>query len=76
MHNLYINLADAIPELLHFPMKDHIFNRDVSFVIIEQMRKSTLTKKTKKKLLKHTEKFWIIKLETLKPKGLREKLNK
>ena len=57
-------------------MKDHIFNRDVSFIIIDQMRKSTLTKKTKKMLLKHTEKFWIIKLETLKPKGLREELNK
>ena len=35
-------------------MTDHIFNKDASFVI-EQMRKSTLSAETKKKLLKKEE---------------------
>ena len=64
--------ADAIPAslmLLHF-------NRDASFIIIEQIRKSTLSRETKKDLLKQRENLWILKLETLKPKGLNQELNK
>ena len=57
-------------------MKDHIFNRDASFIIIEQICKSTLSRKTKKNLLKRWENFWILKLETFKPKGLNQELNK
>ena len=57
-------------------MKDHIFNRNASFVRIEQIHKSTLSRETKKNLLKQRENFWILKLETLKPKGLNQELNK
>ena len=57
-------------------MKDHIFNRDASFIITEQIRKSTLSRETKNNLLTQRENFWILKLETLKPKGLNQKLNK
>ena len=34
--------ADAITASHHFPMKDHIFYRHESFIIIEQIRKSTI----------------------------------
>ena len=57
-------------------MKDHIFNREVSFIIVEQIRKSTLSRETKKNLLKQRENFWIFKPETLKPKVLNQELNK
>ena len=33
-------------------MKNHTFNRDASFIIIEQIRNSTLSRETKKNLLK------------------------
>ena len=37
-------------------MKGHIFNKDASF-IIEQIRKSTLSRETKKNLLKEEERL-------------------
>ena len=40
--------ADAIPVSRHFAMKDHIFSRDTSFFIIEQIHESTLSRKIKK----------------------------
>ena len=75
-HRKKIYKADAIPALRHFAMKDHIFNRDASFIIVEQIRKSTLSRDTMKNLLKERENFWILKLETLKPKGINQELNK
>lgn len=65
-----------IPASYHFAMKDHIFNRDASFTIFEQIRKRTLSRGTKKKLLKQTEKLWIMQLVTLKFEVLNQKLNK
>ena len=35
--------ADAITASRHFATKDHILNRDASFITIEQIRKSTLS---------------------------------
>ena len=53
--------ADAITASCHFATKDHIFNRDASFIIIEQIRKSTLSNP-------ETRGF--------KTKGLNQELNK
>ena len=55
--------ADAIPLSRHFAMKDHIFNKRASFITIEQIRKSALSREIKKKLLKQRENFWTLKLE-------------
>ena len=44
--------ADLIPASHHFAMEDHIFNRDASFIIIEQIHKNALSRGTKKKLIK------------------------
>ena len=74
-HSNDVYKADAIPASRHFAVKDHIFNRDATFIIIEQIHKSMLSRETKKNLLIQRENFWILKLETLKPKGLIQELN-
>ena len=56
-HRKDVYKADAIPGSRHFAMKHHIFNRDASFIIIQQIRKSTLSRKAKKNLLKQRENF-------------------
>lgn len=65
-----VHKVDGIPASSHFVKKDHIFNRKASFIIIEQIDKISSSRNTKKKLLKQIENFWVIKTETLKPKGL------
>ena len=63
-HHKHVYKANIIPASCHFAIKDHIFNRDASFIIIEQIRKSAISRETKKDLLKKRENFSIIKLET------------
>ena len=63
--------ADPIPVSHHFAMKDHIFNRDASLILIKQIRKGTLRRESKKR-----ENLWIMKPETLKRKGLNQVQNK
>ena len=75
-HRKDVCKADAIPASRHFAMKSHVFNRNASFIIIKQIRKSNLSRETKKNLLKQRQNFWILKLETLKPEGLNQELNK
>ena len=69
-HRKGVYKANATPASRHFVMKVHIFNRGGSFIIIEEIRKNTLSRETKKNLLKQREYFWILKFETLKPKCL------
>ena len=57
-------------------MKSHVINRGASLILIEQIRKITSSKETKKNLLRQKENFSIMKLETLKDKGLNQELNK
>ena len=57
-------------------MKSHVINRGASLILIKQIRKITSSKETKKKLLRQKETFSIMKLETLKAKGLNQELNK
>ena len=71
-HHKDVYKADAILAPRYFGMKDDIFNRDTSFIINEQTRKNPSRRETKKKLLKQREKFWVMKLETLKPKRLNQ----
>ena len=48
--------ADAIQtSSCHFVMKNHIFNRDASSIIIEQIWKNTSRRQTKKQLLNKEE---------------------
>ena len=52
-------------------MKDHIFNRDASLILIKQIHKGTLRRESKNR-----ENLLIMKLEALKPKGLNQVQNK
>ena len=52
---MYIYNTNAIPLSCHFAMKDHISNRNASFIITQQICKSNLSRVTKKKLLKQRE---------------------
>ena len=60
----------------HFAIKDYIFNRDVAFIKIEQIRKIMLSRETKKNVWKQRENFCVLNLNTLKPKGFNQELNK
>ena len=57
-------------------MKSHVINGGVSLILIEQIRKIISSKEIKKRLLRQKENFSIMKLETLKTKGLNQELNK
>ena len=62
-HRQNVYKADGISASRHFDFKDYIFHTDANFVIIEQIRKNTLIRETKKKLLKQVTNFWIMKLK-------------
>ena len=54
-HRKDLYKADVIPASRYFAMKNYISNKDASFIIIEQTRKSALRREIKKKLLKPKE---------------------
>ena len=57
----------------HFKEQHHIFTRDARFTIIERIEKEDVDNMTK--LLETHEDNWIKRLQTLTPKGLKNKLN-
>ena len=65
-----------IPACNHFKMHDHNFIKHAKFALIEQLTEiSNVSKDTLRLRLKRREDFWIIKLETLAPTGLKQELN-
>ena len=67
---------NAIPAWKHFSKHDYDFNNHGKFIIIEQLRNIRITStETLKETLKKQENFWIMKLETLAPRGLNQDLN-
>ena len=53
----------------------HNFQRDAKFTIIEQIKNLNKEKQDKRKILENKEDFWILKLKTLQPNGLNDKIN-
>ena len=51
----------------------NLMNSYAKFMIIEKINKASLPKQ--RSLLEHREDFWILRLETLSPKGLNISLN-
>ena len=75
-HRKDVNNPKAIPACNHFKMHGHNFMKHTKFTLIEQLTEiSKVGKDTLKLQLKRLEDFWIIKLETLAPKGLKQELN-
>ena len=66
---------DSIPIDRHFLLPDHNFDRDFKLTIIEEVTKLDLPKEQIRELLLRREDFWILKLDTLHPKGFNEQLN-
>ena len=64
---------NAIPADQHFAERDHDFNPDTKFFIIEKLQNTKLRKESFMELLRNHENFWIKKLETLRLKGLNSK---
>ena len=71
-----VTRKDSIPASNHFDIEGHYFNVNAEFLIIEQLNQTNLDKLTLRKQMKIGENFWILKLETLNPKGLNRELNK
>ena len=70
------NNSKAIPPSIHFKQPGHNFNKDARFTLIEQINNIITTDiDTIKISVKRTEDFWILKIDTLSPKGLNQELN-
>ena len=66
----------AIPACNHFKIHGHNLMKHAKFTLTEQLPEiSNVSKDTLRLRLKRREDFWIIKLETLAPKGLNQELN-
>ena len=74
-HRKDVLMLNAIPADRHFGQRDHNFNTDAKFTIIEKLQNTKLSKENIAELLKKRENFWIKKLETLRLKGLNHELN-
>ena len=66
---------DAIPASRYFSGKNHNFNTNAQFILIEQIRHVYIDTEKTKERLKQRENSWILTLETLTPKGLNQELN-
>ena len=62
---------DTIPACKHFNGKDHDFNRDAKFTLIDQIRNSK-TIVEKQTIILQKENFWITTLRTLTPLGFNQ----
>ena len=75
-HKKDVNNPKVIRACHHFKKHGHNFMKHAKFTLIEQLTKiSNVSKDTLSLRLKWQEDFWIIKLETLAPKGLNQELN-
>ena len=57
------------------PKKQHVFNKNAKFIIIEKLTDTTKSKDILRQRLIERENFWIQMLETLHPKGLNQDLS-
>ena len=70
------NNPKAIPACQHFRSEGHNFMKHAKFTLIEELtERNHVSKETLKHRLKKRENFWILKLQTLTPKGLNQELN-
>ena len=70
-HRKDVKDPKAIPLGKHFNQTGHNFNLHAKFIIIEQLQDIEKTNKILKEQLKTQETFWIKKLKTVTPSGLK-----
>ena len=66
------NNPKALPASIHFKQPDHNFNKHVKFKLNNTIDTDIDTIKIR---LRRREDFWILKLDTLTPKGLNQELS-
>jgi len=74
-HRKDVQSINAIPVCKHFNDKNHSFNDDARFTIIEQLKNLKESKAILTERLKRREDFWINRLKTMRPDGLNIELN-
>ena len=74
-HRFDVTTTNSIPACKHFNDKNHLFERDAEFTVIEKLEEGKETTESLRKRLKERENFWIKELKTLKPHGLNMELN-
>ena len=75
-HRKDMKKVDAITACLHFQEESHNFNKCVKRTIIDQLKNTSKSKETLTQRLIKREMFWILKLDTLYPKGFNMGLSK
>ena len=68
-------IATSIDIDQHFRSPGHTFNKHATFTISERLNTCTKTKLEGREILETREDFWIMELQTLKPRGLNAKIN-
>ena len=67
---------NALPAGKHFTSPGHDFNKNAKFTLTEKLTNTNkVATETLRERLKHRENFWITKLRTLTPNGLKQELN-
>ena len=69
------NLQVTLSVSQHFREANHSFNRDAKFTLIEKIKNNSMSQKDMRRTLEDHEDLWILKLGTLRPNGLNDKLN-
>ena len=75
-HREDMKKVDAIMACKHFQQESHNFNKHAKFTIIDQLTNTSKSNKTLLQRLIEREKFWILKLDTLYPKGFDMEISK
>ena len=68
--------VDTIMACKYFQQEGHNFNKHSKFTITDQLINTSKSRETLTKRLMEKEKFWILKLDTLQPKGFNMGLSK
>ena len=75
-HRKDVSNPKAIPACVHFRKEGHHSIQHAKFTLIYQLTKTkNVSKATLKLRLKFRDNFWILKLDTLSPKGLKQEVN-
>ena len=73
---LIVTMQKHISTSIHFKRLDQNFNKGTKFTLLDKLNNSINTDiDTTKIRLKRREDFWLLKLDTLTPKGLNKELN-
>ena len=60
----------------NFQQESHIFNKHAKFTVIDQLTNTSKSKETLTQRLIEIKNFWILKLDTLNPKGFNTGLDR